>query len=371
MSAGSGVVIDAARGHILTNHHVVGNADHISVTIQDGRRFTAKLLGRDEATDLALLQVDASDLTALPLSDSDQLRVGDVVLAIGNPFGLGQTVTSGIISALGRSGLAAEGFENFIQTDAPINPGNSGGALINTKGELIGVNTAIIAPAGGNVGIGFAVPVNMARAVVHQILKYGEVRRGRIGITVQTLTPDIAQALNVPLARGAVIGSIDKGSPAEMGGLQPSDIIIEIDGRPVSDANDVRNRIGLRERGSRVDITYWRGGRNATASLTVAEPKPAAADIGRSIVQLNGAQFGDLPPDHPAARKIKGVLVVSVETGSPAWRVGLRSGDVLFAINQRAVTSTEELAEMAKQPSGTLALSVLRGDAQLLIIAQG
>lgn len=269
-SAGSGVIIDATKGLVVTNHHVVKDAERIAVALKDGRQIEARLVGSDAGTDIALLRISEQGLSALALGNSDDLKVGDVVLAIGNPFGLGQTVTSGIVSALGRSGLSAEAYEDFVQTDAPINPGNSGGALINSKGELIGINSAIIAPAGGNVGIGFAVPVNMMKAVVSQLEKFGTVRRGRIGVSLQTVTPDIAAAIGLAKASGAIIGTVEKGSPADKAGIKAGDVLVEIDGKPVANASDVRNRVGLREPGSTVAITLLRQGRRQTVSLTTA-----------------------------------------------------------------------------------------------------
>ena len=260
VSAGSGVIVDAARGYVVTNSHVVENAQEIAVTLKDRRRLRARLIGRDAATDIALLQIKAENLTALPLGDSDRAKVGDFVVAIGNPFGLGQTVTSGIVSALGRSGLKIEGYEDFIQTDASINPGNSGGALVNFQGELIGINTAIIGPAGGSVGIGFAVPVSIVRSVMEQLREYGEVRRGRLGVAIQDLTPDLAESLNLQGDEGALIAKIERGSPADSGGLRSGDVVVAVAGRPIRRAPDFRNRIGLMRVGTPVQLTVVRNG---------------------------------------------------------------------------------------------------------------
>ncbi|CBS87963.1 Do family serine endopeptidase [Azospirillum lipoferum] len=260
VSAGSGVIVDAANGYVVTNSHVVENAQEIAVTLKDRRRLRAKLIGRDAATDIALLQIKAESLTALPLGDSDRAKVGDFVVAIGNPFGLGQTVTSGIVSALGRSGLKIEGYEDFIQTDASINPGNSGGALVNFQGELIGINTAIIGPAGGSVGIGFAVPVTIVRSVMEQLREYGEVRRGRLGVAIQDLTPDLAESLNLKGDEGALIAKIERGSPADSGGLRSGDVVVAVDGRAIRSATDFRNRIGLLRVGTPVQLTVVRNG---------------------------------------------------------------------------------------------------------------
>ncbi|WP_085940786.1 Do family serine endopeptidase [Azospirillum sp. B506] len=260
VSAGSGVIVDARNGYVVTNNHVVENAQEIAVTLKDRRRLRAKLIGRDAATDIALLQIKAEGLTALPIGDSDRAKVGDFVVAIGNPFGLGQTVTSGIVSALGRSGLKIEGYEDFIQTDASINPGNSGGALVNFQGELIGINTAIIGPAGGSVGIGFAVPVSIVRSVMEQLREYGEVRRGRLGVAIQDLTPDLAESMSLKGDEGALIAKIERGSPADSGGLRSGDVVIAVDGRPIRSATDFRNRIGLLRVGTPVQLTVMREG---------------------------------------------------------------------------------------------------------------
>ncbi len=368
LSAGSGVVVDAEKGYVLTNNHVVQGAEEITVTLKDKRRFKAELVGRDPATDIALLRIPAERLTALPLGDSDLLEVGDVVLAIGNPFALGQTVTSGIISALGRSGIAAENYESFIQTDAPINPGNSGGALINTKGELIGINTAIIAPAGGNVGIGFAVPVNMARAVMQQLIRYGEVRRGRIGVVIQDLTPEIAEAMGIPGKRGAVVSRVEPNSPAAAAGLRPGDVIVAVNGKPVKSSTDLRNRIGLMERGQKVRLTLLRDGREKQVEVVIGEPAKEVIAGAEAVPQLAGATLTDIPPDHPAYGNVKGVLVADVERGSPAWQVGLRPGDIILAVNREPVGSLADFEDRVRQAKKVFALTILRGNMRIFLL---
>jgi Do/DeqQ family serine protease len=269
LSAGSGVIVDAARGYVLTNSHVVANAAEIQVTLKDRRSYPARLVGSDPETDIALLRIDAPDLTALAFGDSGRLEVGDVVIAIGNPFGLGQTVTSGIVSALGRSGLGLEGYEDFIQTDASINPGNSGGALVNSRGELVGVNTAIIGPTGSSVGIGFAVPVNMAKAVMAQLIAHGQVRRGRLGITIQDLTPARASDLHLELPGGAVITAVEPGSAAARAGIALNDVIVRVNDQPIQDAGDLRNLVGLMPIGADLNIVLYRGGRERSLGAQV------------------------------------------------------------------------------------------------------
>lgn len=280
ISAGSGVIVDARRGYVLTNHHVVASADRITVTLKDRRAFEAELVGSDPATDIALLRIAAQDLVQLAFGDSSQLQVGDLVVAIGNPFGLGQTVTSGIVSALGRGGITSDKLEDFIQTDAPINPGNSGGALINSKGELVGINTAILAPGGGNVGIGFAVPSNMARAVMGQLLRFGEVRRGRIGVVIQDLTPTIAEAMGITTQQGAVIAQVEPGSPAARAGLRPGDVVLSAEGQPVRSSADLRNRIGLVEVDRTVSLEILRDGRRREVAVKVSPMAERRSDLG-------------------------------------------------------------------------------------------
>jgi Do/DeqQ family serine protease len=361
-SAGSGVIVDAAKGYVLTNHHVIKNAVAVKVILKDKREFDAKLVGSDAGTDVALLRVDPQNLTAVRLGDSDQLNVGDYVLAIGNPFGIGQTVTSGIVSALGRSGLNIEGYEDFIQTDASINPGNSGGALINLRGELIGLNTAIIGPAGGNVGIGFAVPVNMARAVMSQLVKYGEMRRGWFGITAQDMTPDLAQALRAKQTEGAIINEIEPGSPAEKAGVRKDDLVLSINGRLVRGSGDLRNQLGLIAVGDEVQLKLLRDGKALDAKGRIEKVPMASASEMESIPELSGAVVGNLRRGN-----IRGVLVAEVEQGSPAWLHGLRPGDVIVAVNRQATASVRDLILALRAKDRVSLLSVVRGDFLLTI----
>jgi serine protease Do/serine protease DegQ len=370
LSAGSGVIVDAGKGFVLTNHHVVDNAEEVMVTLKDQRRLKGRLVGSDKETDIALLQIEPGDLKAVPFGDSDRLKVGDLVIAIGNPFGLGQTVTSGIVSALGRSGLGIEGYEDFIQTDASINPGNSGGALVNSKGELIGINTAIIGPSGGNVGIGFAVPSNMARAVMDQLVRYGEVRRGRLGIALQDLTPELAEALGLPSQGGAVVTQVEPGSPAQKAGLEPGDAIVAINGESIRNGADLRNRVGLVPRGDKVELAFHRKDRRLTAKVEVAEAEAKAVTGERATPRLAGATFADLGPEHPLHGKVKGALVAGVERGSPAARFGLRPGDVVVAVNRQPVRSAEEFVGAVKNAERVIALNLIRGDSQVFLMIQ-
>ena len=367
-SLGSGVIVDARRGYVLTNHHVVENAQEIAVTLQDGRRLEGMLVGSDPETDIAVLRVSPENLTALPLADSDRLRVGDFVVAIGNPFGLGQTVTSGIVSALGRRGLGIEGYEDFIQTDASINPGNSGGPLVNLRGELVGLNTAILAPSGGNVGIGFAIPVNMARDVMTQLVGHGQVRRGQIGVTVQDLTPALAAAFDLSADQGAVVTGVAKDSPATRAGLRPGDALLSINGKEVRNAADVRNAIGLLRVGQEVRIELLRGGKPRSVTIRVAEPSRDATAGDAVHPHLAGATFGEL--DTQQQGRGKGIAVLRVEGASPAAELGLREGDVITSVNRTPVEALEDFTRLARQAGCGLLLGMRRGASSVYVLVR-
>ena len=365
ISAGSGVIVDARQGYVLTNHHVIKDAQQIAVTLKDGRRLQGKLVGSDVGTDIALVKVEPDNLKALAFGDSDALRVGDYVLAIGNPFGLGQTVTSGIVSALGRTGLNIEGYEDFIQTDASINPGNSGGALVNLRGELVGVNTAIIGPSGSSVGIGFAVPSSMARAVMNQLVKYGEVRRGRIGLSTQDLTPELAKSLGVQATQGAVVAEVAKASPADKAGLRVGDVIVGVNGRAVRSSPDLRNQIGLIPMGDEVEFRALRDGRERMFRVRVEGARAEESADGESIPELTGLALGNAERNGQS----EAVAVENVTRNSPAWTLGLRPGDLIVGVNRRKVRSTAELLGALKAP-GQVVLTVLRGEAVFAVIVR-
>ncbi|POR47114.1 Do family serine endopeptidase [Bosea psychrotolerans] len=366
-AAGSGVVVDARQGLIVTNNHVVEHADEISVTLTDGRRFQAKRIGTDPDTDVAIIKVPAEDLVAIALGDSDKLEVGDYVVAIGNPFGIGQTVTQGIVSALRRTGLGIKGYEDFIQTDAPINPGNSGGALVSLRGELVGINTAIVGPAGGNVGIGFAIPANMVRDVMDQLVKYGSVRRGRLGVVVQDLTHDLAGAMGLATNQsGAVIANVEAGSAAERAGLKVGDVITAIDKAPVRSASDLRNKIGLLRIGDVADLVLLRGGKSMVVRASVAAPVQKLIEGGQINPLLEGASFGPVTAD----KSTNGVQVISVQTGSKAARAGLRKGDIITSVNQEEITGPDEFAASAKASAKRLLLTLLRDGHALFLVVQ-
>ena len=368
-SLGSGVIVDPGKGYVLTNHHVVEHAHEITVTLHDGRHFSARLIGADPESDVAVVQIEGGQLSALPMADSDQLQVGDFVVAIGNPFGLGQTVTSGIVSALGRTGLGIEGYEDFIQTDASINPGNSGGALVNLRGELVGINTAILAPGGGNVGIGFAIPVNMAREIMQQLIDYGEISRGRLGIAAQDLTPELAEALNIDTTRGTVIAQVEPGSPAERAGLVVGDILVAINGKQITSSADVRNRLGLLRAGSTVELGVLRGGRQRSIRAIIEAPRAARLEGRLLHPRLAGARFSEPQETHAERGPATGVVISEVEPGSAAWRAGLRAGDVILSANRQPARSLQALRQ-ALENQRQLLLNLQRGSSAMFVLIQ-
>ncbi len=353
---GSGVIIDADEGYVITNHHVIDGADDVYVTLGDGRRFSAEVVGADPEADVAVIRIEADDLVEIPVGDSEQLQVGDFAVAIGNPFRLGQTVTLGIISALGRSGLGIESYEDFIQTDASINPGNSGGALINLKGELIGVNTAILGP-NANIGIGFAIPVNMAMNITRQLIDHGEVRRGRLGVVVQPLTPDLAEAFGLERQKGAVIVEVEPDSAADKAGLKSGDVVLSVDGDPIENSADMRNYIGLLRVGSEVELGVLRDGERLDISAVIVARKVEATEGGRIDRRLAGAQLVVQEQEGP---KRAGILIKEVAPGSPARRNGLRSGDLILSVSRRPVSDLESFRRLVKK-SQPILLNLLRG----------
>ena len=354
-AAGSGVIVDAKNGYVITNAHVVKDAKQITVTLRDNRELIAKLVGTDPGTDIAVISVDPSRLVDIKFGDSDALQVGDFVVAIGNPFGLGQTATSGIVSALGRSGLNVEGYEHFIQTDASINPGNSGGALVNLKGELIGINTAILGPA--NVGIGFAVPSVLASAVMDQLIRFGEVKRGRLGI---------GMGPSVGGTEGALIAEVEPNSPAATAGLRKGDVVTALNGHPVRGPAELRARLGVVPVGETVELKVQRGKETPVLKARIGEiQRQATAAAGQPSAELNGASLAEVQRSGlPSSNRA--ILVTQVETGSPAFTHGIRDGDLIIGVNQRRVTTTQELAK-ALRAQGRLALNVVRGEFLLTI----
>ncbi|HFE39166.1 MAG TPA: DegQ family serine endoprotease [Gammaproteobacteria bacterium] len=365
---GSGVIVDADKGYILTNNHVIKNADEITVTLKDKRHFEAKVIGADPGADLAVIKIKAKHLTQLSMADSDAVEVGDFVVAIGNPFGLEQTVTSGIVSALGRSGLGIEGYENFIQTDASINPGNSGGALIDLNGKLIGVNTAIVGPGGGNVGIGFAIPSNMARGIMDQLIDYGEVRRGQLGVVVQDVTPELGEALGIEHRSGAVIAQVIKGSAADKAGLKVGDVVTALNDKAIQSSAQLRNAVGLMRVGKKIKLEIVRDGRKRLVHARIAAPKRATAEAVGLSKQLSGAVLGPIEDSHPLAGKVDGVEVVDVERGSPAAYAGLRKGDIITSVNRQSVKRVEDVRRAVETSQHGILLNIRRGNGALFLV---
>ena len=364
MALGSGVIIDAAKGYVVTNNHVVDNANTIKVQLSDGRKFDAKVVGKDPRSDIALIQIqDPKNLTAIKLADSDALRVGDYTVAIGNPFGLGETVTSGIVSALGRSGLNAENYENFIQTDAAINRGNSGGALVNLNGELIGINTAILAPDGGNIGIGFAIPSNMVKNLTAQMVQYGQVKRGELGIMGTELNSELAKAMKVDAQRGAFVSQVMPNSSAAKAGIKAGDVITSLNGKPISSFAALRAEVGSMPIGSKVTLGLLREGKPVNVSLELQQSSQNQVDSSTIFSGIEGAEMSNKGAD-------KGVVVNNVKANSPAARIGLKKGDVIMGANQQPVKNIAELRKILDSKPSVLALNIQRGDTSIYLLMQ-
>lgn len=363
---GSGVIINAEKGYVVTNNHVVNNADKIRVQLNNGKEYQAKLIGRDEQSDIALLQlIDAKekDLTGIKLADSDSLRVGDFAVAVGNPFGLGQTATSGIISALGRSGLNLEGFENFIQTDASINRGNSGGALVNLNGELIGINTAILAPNGGNVGIGFAIPSNMVQSLTEQLIKYGEVKRGMLGIKGSEMTAEMAKAFKVDAQRGAFVSEVMPKSAAAAAGIKSGDVIVSLDGKTISSFAELRAKVATAGAGKKVKMGLLREGKPMEVDVELQNSEQSATSAETLMPALQGATL-----NNGEAKGNKGIVIKDVEKGSAAAQSGLRAGDTIIGVNSERTQNLGELRKILDSKPNVVALNILRGDDNIYLI---
>ncbi|MCM7103940.1 serine endoprotease DegQ [Enterobacter hormaechei] len=362
---GSGVIIDAAKGYILTNNHVISQADKISVQLNDGREFDAKLIGGDDQSDIALLQVqNPSNLTQIAIADSDKLRVGDFAVAVGNPFGLGQTATSGIVSALGRSGLNLEGLENFIQTDASINRGNSGGALLNLNGELIGINTAILAPGGGSIGIGFAIPSNMAKTLSQQLIQFGEVKRGLLGIKGMEMSADIAKAFKLNVQRGAFVSEVLPNSGSAKAGVKSGDVIVSLNDKPLSSFAELRSRIATTEPGAKVKLGLLREGKPLTVEVTLDKSTSSSASAEQISPALQGATLSD----GQLKNGTKGISVTTVEKSSPAAQAGLHQDDVIVGVNRTRVQSIAEMRKVLESKPAVIALQIIRGNDTLYIL---
>ena len=364
---GSGVIIDAKNGYIVTNSHVIDKAEDIIVTLEDGQRFNAEVIGKDPGADIAVIQIEAQRLAQIPYGNSEKLRQGDFVVAIGNPFGLGQTVTSGIVSALGRSGLGIESYEDFIQTDASINPGNSGGALVNLRGELVGINTAIYGPSGGNVSIGFAIPVNMAKQITEQLIEHGEVKRGRLGFTAQDLTPELAEAFGASRNKGVVVARVEPKSPADKAGIKVGDVIVVVNEREVESSAQVRNEIGLLRIGSRVKLEVLSNGKSRILIASVEE-LVAKTVSGKSLSQkLKGAEFRETFEDASRGTSA-GIEIVSASSNAAA--AGLQKGDIIISVNKKRVKNFKDMRTAIKKNPKALLLNIQREARGLFILIQ-
>jgi serine protease Do len=374
---GSGVVV-SPEGYILTNNHVVDGATDVKVTLSDKREFEARIVGTDPKTDVAVLKIQPTNLTPLTIGDSSKVEVGDVAIAVGDPFGVGQTVTKGIISAKGRGGLGIEDYEDFLQTDAPINPGNSGGALVNDSGELIGINTAIISHgSGGSQGIGFAIPSNLARQVMDQILKNGKVVRAYLGILPQDVTPSMMKAFGEKEAKGIVVGDVTPDSPAQEGGIQRGDIILELNGNPISDSNQLRMSISMMAPGTSVELKTLRNGNERNASVKLAELPTETAKLNSheegGSKALEGVEVSNLNPEIAQQLGVpgntKGVVVTSVDSDSKMADSGLKQGDVIQEVNRQSVKNVSEFQNALKKGGDDPLLLVNRGGRTLYISA--
>ncbi|WP_075182140.1 serine endoprotease DegP [Pantoea sp. 1.19] len=363
---GSGVVINAEKGYVVTNNHVVDNATKIQVQLSDGRKYDAKVIGKDPRSDIALIQLkDAKNLSAVKLADSDSLRVGDYTVAIGNPYGLGETVTSGIVSALGRSGLNVENYENFIQTDAAINRGNSGGALVNLNGELIGINTAILAPDGGNIGIGFAIPSNMVKNLTAQMVEYGQVKRGELGIMGTELNSELAKAMNVDAQRGAFVSQVLANSSAAKAGIKAGDVIVSLNGKAISSFAALRAEIGSLPVGTKMNLGMLRDGKPVNVTVELQQSTQDKVDSGNIYTGIEGAELSNTQ-----LKGQKGVKVDSVKPGTAAARIGLKKDDVILGVNQQPVQNLGELRKILDSKPSVLALNIQRGDNTLYLVMQ-
>ncbi|WP_428944012.1 serine endoprotease DegP [Pantoea sp. FN060301] len=363
---GSGVVIDAAKGYVVTNNHVVDNATKIQVQLSDGRKYDAKVIGKDPRSDIALIQLnEAKNLTAIKIADSDEIRVGDYTVAIGNPYGLGETVTSGIVSALGRSGLNVENYENFIQTDAAINRGNSGGALVNLNGELIGINTAILAPDGGNIGIGFAIPANMVKNLTAQMVEFGQVKRGELGIMGTELNSELAKAMKVDAQRGAFVSQVLPKSSAAKAGVKAGDVVVSVNGKAISSFAALRAQVGSLPVGTKMTLGLIRDGKPLTVNVELQQSSQSKVDSGNIYTGIEGADLSNYD-----AKGVKGVKVDSVKPGSSAARVGLKKDDIILGVNQQAVTNLGELRKVLDAKPSVLALNIQRGDSTIYLLMQ-
>ncbi len=368
---GSGVIVDAKKGYIITNNHVIANADTIFVTLQNKQKLKAKLIGTDAETDIAVLQVRAKDLISIPLGDSDTLQVGDFAVAIGNPFGLSHTVTSGMVSALGRTDLGIEGYENFIQTDASINPGNSGGALIDLRGRLIGINSAILAPSGGNVGIGFSIPINMAKNIMNQILEHGEVKRGLLGVQIQDLSSDLASAMNLKGKQGALVSRVSPRSAAEKAGIKAGDVIVAVNGKKITGASSLRTNIGLKRAGEKVTIDFFRNSKRMTVKAQIGSPTTGQfMASSTNMPLLKGATLKELSKKQPYQGVNKGLLVTDIQANSPSARVGLMEGDIILAVNKKEVATLTDLKKAASLSNNQLLIHLQRGQSFLYFVIQ-